>query len=186
MDKENNIVYAVPITEKKDGETPIYRNANHKDSLLDVPENIHCLGEYWNEILGKFNENKALEEQTYAEVDKKARSVGSWMTENEHKIVFLYAKNCPAWTITDVACWLYGQANVPLYDTLGQEAFAHIIDHTQGTCIFLTKNLADNIANKFANKLGKIREAVFFDGVDEETKVKLEGIGLKVHSFEDI
>jgi hypothetical protein len=46
--------------------------------------------------------------------------------------------------------------------------------------------LADNIANKFANKLGKIREAVFLDGVDEETKVKLEGIGLKVHSFEDI
>ena len=34
-------------------------------------------------------------------------------------MIFLYARNSPAWTLVDIACLNYGQINVPLYDTLG-------------------------------------------------------------------
>jgi len=47
------------------------------------------------------------------------KSVGSWLLKNNHKNIFLYAKNCLQWGITDIACWNYGINNIPLYDTLG-------------------------------------------------------------------
>jgi long-subunit acyl-CoA synthetase (AMP-forming) len=56
----------------------------------------------------------------YIELDKLARSLGSWMLKNNHQKIFLYAKNSIEWTITDVASWNYGTTNVPLYDTLGE------------------------------------------------------------------
>ena len=58
------------------------------------------------------------------------KSVGSWLLKNNHKNIFLYAKNCLQWGITDIACWNYGINNIPLYDTLGPQAFEHIINLT--------------------------------------------------------
>lgn len=49
---------------------------------------------------------------------------------NKHTVCFLYAKNRPEWTLTDVASWNYGIINVPLYDTLGYDAFDHILKIT--------------------------------------------------------
>jgi long-subunit acyl-CoA synthetase (AMP-forming) len=46
-------------------------------------------------------------------------SVGSWLYQNQHFKIYLYAKNSPEWTITDIASWNYGIINTPLYDTLG-------------------------------------------------------------------
>jgi long-subunit acyl-CoA synthetase (AMP-forming) len=59
-----------------------------------------------------------------------SKSLGSWLLENKHNKIYLYAKNCPEWTTTDIACWNYGITNIPLYDTLGAEAFFHIIKLT--------------------------------------------------------
>lgn len=56
--------------------------------------------------------------------------VGSWILSNNHKLFYLYCSNSPYWTITDVATWNYGFTNVPLYDTLGPEAFSHILKIT--------------------------------------------------------
>jgi long-subunit acyl-CoA synthetase (AMP-forming) len=59
-----------------------------------------------------------------------ARRVGSWILSRGHKLYFLYSLNCPNWTICDIASWNYGIINVPLYDTLGEEAFDHILNVT--------------------------------------------------------
>lgn len=47
--------------------------------------------------------------------------------------------------MTDIASWNYGITNIPLYDTLGVEAFFHIIKLTQGTAIFITNDLATKL-----------------------------------------
>ena len=82
---------------------------------------------------------------TYKQVDTLAKSLGSWLFENKHHKIYLYAKNSIEWTVTDIACWNYGVTNVPLYDTLGAEAFFHIIKLTEGTAIFTTNDLTDNL-----------------------------------------
>ncbi len=42
----------------------------------------------------------------------------------------MYCLSSPEWTITDVATMNYGLINVALYDTLGAEAFSHILKIT--------------------------------------------------------
>ena len=95
------------------------------------------------------------------------KKVGSWLTENKHTNVFLYCKNCANWTITDVACWNYGINTIPLYDTLGPEAFDHIIKITEGTLIFTTKSLSERTFEEMNKNKYNVKEIVFFDEFGE-------------------
>jgi long-subunit acyl-CoA synthetase (AMP-forming) len=74
----------------------------------------------WMESFRKFSQRKCLDELTYAEVDNKASKLGSWLVENNHKLVYIHSKNRVEWILVDIACWKYGLINVPLYDTLGK------------------------------------------------------------------
>lgn len=44
------------------------------------------------------------------------------------KIIGISAKNCANWMIFDLACILGGLTSVTLYDTLGAESTAYIIN----------------------------------------------------------
>ena len=67
------------------------------------------------------------EDYSYKQVDEFAKRVGSWIVSRGHKLFFLYSTNSPNWTITDIATWNYGLVNIPLYNTLGDEAFRYIL-----------------------------------------------------------
>lgn len=43
-------------------------------------------------------------------------------------LVGLYSPNCPEWILTEQACYTYSLVVVPLYDTLGQDSCAYIIN----------------------------------------------------------
>lgn len=73
-----------------------------------------------------------------------------------HKLFFLYSSNCPNWTISDIATSNYGLVNVPLYNTLGTEAFHHILEITEGTLVFTTKNLVGNLYNILSKNKYKV------------------------------
>lgn len=107
---------------------------------------------------------------TYKEVDEKMKRVGSWISANKHRLFFLYAKNRMEWTLTDIASWNYGFINVPLYDTLGYEAFDHILRITEGTLLFTTADLADNLWNYLNKNLHNIQQVCFFDSVGLEVR----------------
>lgn len=71
--------------------------------------------------------------------------VGSWIKSRGHDLFYLYCTNSQNWTLTDIANWKYGLVNVPLYDTLGAEAFSYILKITEGTLIFTTQNLLNSL-----------------------------------------
>ena len=50
-----------------------------------------------------------------------AHKVGLWIVKSGHQLFYLYCKNSVYWTVVDIATWLYGIINVPLYDTFGRE-----------------------------------------------------------------
>jgi long-subunit acyl-CoA synthetase (AMP-forming) len=91
------------------------------------------------------------------------RNIGSWIKNHGHKLFFLYAANSVEWTLTDIASWNYGFLNVPLYDTLGEEAFDHILKITEGTLMFTTKNLIPNLVKYLSKNKRNIREVCFFN-----------------------
>ena len=80
--------------------------------------------------MAKFSSSPCLEKQTFAEVNEKVKRAGSWIKQRGHNLIFLYARNSWHWTLTDICCMNYKIINVPLYDTLGFEAFDHILKVT--------------------------------------------------------
>ena len=80
-----------------------------------------------------------IEDVTYIEADNLQKRIGSYIKANNHSVFYLYAKNCINWALIELATWNYGFINVPLYDTLGEEALNHIVDITEGTLMFASK-----------------------------------------------
>lgn len=115
-----------------------------------------------------------------------ANSLGSWLIAHKHSKIFLYAKNRVEWTVTDIACWNYGTTNIPLYDTLGMEAFQHIIKLTQGTAIFTTNDLTNNLIENLKKDKASINTVVYFDSPSEDNLRKLTDFGLKVFEFRQL
>ena len=100
---------------------------------------------------------------TYGEFDSMARKIGSWMMDNGHKMILLYAKNSEKWLATDIACWNYGVTNAPLYDTLGPETFDYITKLTQGTLIFTVSDLLDKVIGAMEKDKSNVKEIIMFD-----------------------
>jgi hypothetical protein len=56
-----SITYNWPVTQKKDGESPIYRSPAFKDKLMYLPEeHIHTLKDVFLNVYKKFPNNLAL------------------------------------------------------------------------------------------------------------------------------
>ena len=53
------------------------------------------------------------------------------------KPIAIYSKNSRQWIIANAACSLYGLCNIPLYDTLGQDAMNYILEETKVTACFI-------------------------------------------------
>uniref|UniRef100_A0A8C5AL35 Arachidonate--CoA ligase n=1 Tax=Gadus morhua TaxID=8049 RepID=A0A8C5AL35_GADMO len=69
----------------------------------------------------------------YSEVAEQAQVMGSGLLAsgcqpNPQQFVGIFAQNRPEWTISELACYTYSMAVVPLYETLGVEAMVHILN----------------------------------------------------------
>ena len=125
-----DILYSVPVGPKKPGQTRVYRNPKYKDALKTIPEHVTSAGCLWDEAVKAFGDKQMIEDVTYNQINQRMESLGSYLASRNHKVFFLYAKNCVHWSTADISCWAYGLINVPLYDTLGAEAFDHIVSIT--------------------------------------------------------
>lgn len=126
---------------------------------------MNSLADMWDDSLQRYPNNKLVEDLTFTQVDAEMKKVGSWLAKNNHKVMFMYCKNSPRWTLVDLACWNYGQLNIPLYDTLGKEAFHHILKITEGTLMFTTSDLFPNLIDYLSKNKANVREIIFFDKV---------------------
>ena len=120
----------MPVGIPKQGETPVYRHPDSSEELYKLPEDITSLKCIWENRVKNSPDKKMLEDMTCKEADTVARKVGSWLQARGHKLFYLFAKNSVEWSLADLACWLYGMVNVPLYTTLGPEAITHILELT--------------------------------------------------------
>uniref|UniRef100_A0A8C4HJ75 Arachidonate--CoA ligase n=1 Tax=Dicentrarchus labrax TaxID=13489 RepID=A0A8C4HJ75_DICLA len=69
---------------------------------------------------------------SYTEVAERAQVLGSGLLAkgcqpNPQQFVGIFAQNRPEWIISELACYTYSMALVPLYETLGLEAMVHIL-----------------------------------------------------------
>uniref|UniRef100_A0A8C7ZP01 Long-chain-fatty-acid--CoA ligase n=2 Tax=Oryzias sinensis TaxID=183150 RepID=A0A8C7ZP01_9TELE len=70
---------------------------------------------------------------SYTEVAQQAQWIGSGLLAKgclptPEQYIGIFGQNKPEWVISELACYTYSMAVVPLYDTLGTEAMVHIIN----------------------------------------------------------
>uniref|UniRef100_A0A7N6FHW8 Arachidonate--CoA ligase n=1 Tax=Anabas testudineus TaxID=64144 RepID=A0A7N6FHW8_ANATE len=83
--------------------------------------------------LGSRKPNQPYEWQSYREVADRAENIGSALLHRGHshtgdKFIGIFSQNRPEVKIHELACYTYSMVVVPLYDTLGTEAIAYVID----------------------------------------------------------
>lgn len=199
------IFYAEPITEPQQGETAIYRNAEHTGELLTTPGNYSSIQDLYLELfeedavrpfLGYRKwENGQLEDKfrwySTGDVKRNATALGSGLINldlveekaqfQNFKINFvgIYAKNSIEWMLIDIANTLYNFTTMPIYDTLGEEATEYMFDQTELKTCFLTCNHAGALVERIASeKLTHLKHLVIMDewNLTDELREKLNQI----------
>ncbi|XP_029962498.1 long-chain-fatty-acid--CoA ligase 1-like [Salarias fasciatus] len=84
-------------------------------------------------FLGSRKPGQPYEWLSYREVKQRTECLGSAFLHKGHSKttdphIGIFSQNRPEWTITELACYTYSLVAVPLYDTLGTEAIAYIIE----------------------------------------------------------
>lgn len=196
--------YAVPIGEKKEGESHIYRNPSSVKSLFSTTvtktvQDIHVknfkekpnkpyLG--FRPVLNNGEMLPKFEWRTYGQVETIAKQLGSGIKAldlapeisefKDYKLNLLafYSKNTERLWMLDIACSLYGITTVPIYDTLGEGSIKFVFDETNLTTCFMTVDKIKGVAAQMKKgSYNKLKNIVILDdfNLKEEAKL-LEGI----------
>lgn len=178
--KPSKVLYSVPVTQPKQGETAVYRNIDHKDALVSKPRSgVTTMQEIFthrfknspkDNFLGqrprKADNKNELEEyfewETWSQVEELSKALGSGIThmklipnrkqfrDYDLKFIAIYGKNSREWILTDIACTIFGITSIPIYDTLGEEATDYMFNQTELTTCFLTCSHVAGILKRMA------------------------------------
>uniref|UniRef100_A0A0N5APK7 Long-chain-fatty-acid--CoA ligase n=1 Tax=Syphacia muris TaxID=451379 RepID=A0A0N5APK7_9BILA len=154
-----------------DVERPIQRALPEFLTLYDIfmkgveeSNNGDCLGK-------RINKNGPYQFKTYMEVYQLARNFGSALIKfcgvknDRESFVGLYAKNCPEWFITSLACIQQSIVIAPLYDTLDANAASYIVNQTEMSVVIVDS--AEKIKKLLDNKVcPSIRFIVVIEDID--------------------
>lgn len=100
------------------------------------------------------------------------------------KFVGIFSRNKVEWTLTDVACSIYGIVTIPIYDTLGDENISYVLNHTNlTTCFVNDKSVSALIKTK---DLAKLTTLIAFDQISKEAIEKMAERGVKIISLGDL
>nr|XP_029731299.1 long-chain-fatty-acid--CoA ligase 1-like isoform X1 [Aedes albopictus]XP_029731300.1 long-chain-fatty-acid--CoA ligase 1-like isoform X1 [Aedes albopictus] len=98
--------------------------------------------------------------------------------------VGIYSQNRPEWILFEQGCYCYSLVVVPLYDTLGPDACAFIIDQTEISVVVVED---DKKANLLLDKAPKtLRKFVVIKEVRPATLQRAKNRGIDIHTFDEV
>eukprot|EP00775_Hariotina_reticulata_P012350 gene12350-12484_t len=181
-----------------------YRNIVAKDGFPAVIK-ATTLHELFQDSVKQFGNEKLL---GWRPIDKETGKAGpyQWLTysETNEKVsdiasglaglglaagdrVGVYGMNCCEWMIAMQACNRMSYECVPLYDTLGENAVEYIIKHSGSVVVFSESKKLGLLASALTNvDLEQFKGVVYWGDGDAEAIKALEGLGLKVESFDQL
>lgn len=124
---------------------------------------------------------------SYSRVLERARNFGagllaSGLEPGQSSMVGVYAQNRVEWVLAEQACYCFSMISVALYDTLGAEAVAYIVDHSAiCTVVVDSDQRAQLLLQRRAVCLTHI---VHVGPLSEATRKSAEAAGLRLTPFE--
>ncbi|XP_054577367.1 long-chain-fatty-acid--CoA ligase 1-like [Eptesicus fuscus] len=146
--------------------------------------------------LGSRKPDQPYEWLSYQQVADLSECVGSALVHKGFKAapdqyVGIFAQNRPEWVVIEYGCFAYSMVAVPLYDTLGTEAVAYIVNNAELALVFVDKPekaslLLEGVENKSTPglKIVVLMDAYESDLLERGNKCGVEIIGLK--ALEDL
>eukprot|EP01029_Cantina_marsupialis_P009595 TRINITY_DN222_c0_g1_i2.p1 TRINITY_DN222_c0_g1~~TRINITY_DN222_c0_g1_i2.p1 ORF type:complete len:694 (+),score=211.84 TRINITY_DN222_c0_g1_i2:74-2155(+) len=105
------------------------------------------------------------------------------------RIVGIYSKNTPEWTMTQMATYRHKGCIVPLYDTMTPENLAFIVKQTELSTIFSSgENLGKlaELKKNFAEETASLKNVVVMSEYKETDKKMVIDSGLSCHTMEEL
>ncbi|XP_077570877.1 long-chain-fatty-acid--CoA ligase 1 [Stigmatopora nigra] len=109
---------------------------------------------------------------SYTHVTEQAQALGSGLLAKgcqpgPQQFVGIFAQNRPEWIITELACYTYSMALVPLYETLGLEAMVHILQLAELSVVVCDREekAVSLLENKEKGVTPKLCRLVLFENV---------------------
>jgi len=202
---KQQIVFAAPVRREKEvGETMVYRNVFHTDRLIS--KDIETV-----EQLFRFSVRKYENDPFLGTRSRNANgSLGSFIFKSYRQTISLaetlvgglilvtraqpfdkigvYGINCEEWKITEIGCYLHSMIVVSLYDNLGPQAVAFILNHAEISIVFSSGSALQKLLNaaKILGFKSTLKHIIVFNASEEtiataETEAKQ--IGIYIHSY---
>jgi len=209
--------YSAPIAPfANDGETPVYRHANHLNELVktsplrptintfqkllfatfDLHHYKPAIGSRIRAEDGSFGEYKF---KTYGDVDKIVHDLASGIEQlklapkiseyEDLSLSFLgvYSKNREEYLMIDMVSAMYGHTIVPIYDTLGPDAVQFVFEQTNLPTLFCSNEyLPALLTSAKNNKLGKVKNIVVWDTFGVGAAGEFEDAGINLLTFANV
>ncbi|XP_064829474.1 long-chain-fatty-acid--CoA ligase 1-like [Oncorhynchus masou masou] len=142
--------------------------------------------------LGARQPSQSYEWLSYSEVAEKAENLGSALlhrghTKTKDQFIGIFAQNRPEWTIAELACYTFSLVAVPLYDTLGTEAIAYVIDKANISsilCDFPEK--ARLVLECVSGREHHVRTIILMEPFDDELVAKGKDCGMDILSLSQV
>uniref|UniRef100_A0A3Q0RAT9 Arachidonate--CoA ligase n=1 Tax=Amphilophus citrinellus TaxID=61819 RepID=A0A3Q0RAT9_AMPCI len=130
---------------------------------------------------------------SYTEVAEQAQVLGSGLLAkgcqpNPEQFVGIYAQNRPEWIISELACYTYSMALVPLYDTLGLEAMVHILNLAEISLVICDREekAASLLENKEKGTTPKLSCLVLFNDFSQAFVERAKNCEVEVLKLEQL
>ncbi|XP_058492636.1 long-chain-fatty-acid--CoA ligase 1 [Solea solea] len=130
---------------------------------------------------------------SYTEVAERAQALGSGLLAkgcqpNPDQFVAIFAQNRPEWIITELACYTYSMALVPLYETLGMEAMVHILDLAEISLVVCDREekCVCLLENKEKGVTPSLSCLVLFNSFSEAFAERAKACGVEVLQLEQL
>ena len=186
--------YSVQIGPDRPGETRTLRNPKHAKSLLSkTSEGFTTIFQSVQAAFRRYRERPLFgtrvdgqyQWMTYGEVEPWVYQLGTALCEvcprtNEELVcVGIISRNRKEWCIADFACALYGRVSVPLYETLGAQAMAHIIKQTAMQAVICSVEAAVRLLKLHAeNRFPALKKLILMDPANAEITAAAKEGGL--------
>uniref|UniRef100_A0A8D3A5I6 Long-chain-fatty-acid--CoA ligase n=1 Tax=Scophthalmus maximus TaxID=52904 RepID=A0A8D3A5I6_SCOMX len=141
--------------------------------------------------LGSRKPNQPYEWLSYKEVSDRAEHIGSALLHRGHsqtgdRFIGIFSQNRPEWTISELACHTYSMVVVPLYDTLGTEAIAYIIDRGKTAISTVICDVAEKAQLILDSGKGQtVKTIVLMEAFDGDLVTRGRECGIEILSLKD-
>ncbi|XP_064624929.1 long-chain-fatty-acid--CoA ligase 5-like isoform X2 [Lineus longissimus] len=128
---------------------------------------------------------------SYQEIADRVHAFGSGLLEkglsaNTESLIGLYSINREEWVVAEQACNRYSMVVVPLYDTLGNDACAYIINQTEMTTVVCDKAAKAQLLLDGAEKMPSLKRIIIMDDISNNNQETASKHGIEVVSFTQI